>query len=66
MYKYSEPTHLMAELVAGESQDFQIVAESFLQLVHLEEVLGCRTSEGRRVLHQHNLPLVLVEAHHLT
>ena len=52
---------LMAELVAGEGQDLESVAELLLELVKLGEVPRGRASQRRRVLDQHHFALQMRE-----
>lgn len=50
--------HLMAELVAGHSQDNEpLPGVAVVELVHLGVIPGGRTSERRHILDEDNFPL---------
>lgn len=50
--------HLMAELVAGNSQDNEtLTGVPFVELVHLGVIPGGRTSERRDILNEDHLSL---------
>lgn len=54
----SADPHLMAELVAGNSQDDEtLTGVPFVELVHLGVIPGGRTSERRHILNEDHLSL---------
>lgn len=58
MQKSSGDPHLMAELVAGNSQDNETpIGVPFVELVHLGVIPGGRTSERRDILNEDHLSL---------
>lgn len=58
MQRSSGGPHLMAELVAGNSQDNEPVGGvALMELVHLGVIPGGRASERRHILNQHHLAL---------
>lgn len=56
MHYKARGAHLMAELVAGHSQDNEpLVGVALVELVHLGVIPGGRTSERRDVLNEDHL-----------